>query len=684
MAGAALLSGPADAEARTAKARAQSKTSIGLLAGAGAPAKSAGKVGWFYIDERNHVLYGPRGKGGWGHGFSLLGVPGNAGAQGAAGVSGPTGAAGPAGPDGATGPAGSAGTQGATGAVGATGTAGPAGTAGPQGATGDTGAMGATGATGSAGTNGANGIVYPMLTGAGSPGANGVPEQDGQPYLDLSTGQLYLGSDGIWGSPVNVIPTDVATLGADGTVGGPSGSPLASDVLQTTRTIRGSLVVGSDTSESVSGFTDWTQRILGMLPSAPVRFRFRVANNCVVLGPQTAAVTIAGIYIGQPKPVTGARWNGTFAKAPTEVVAGGTTPTTGNQEYVTPWIQNDGLISAGQPFGLSMGFTATAGTVCCLSATGDPLCWSGTGASLQAGSSSAPTIGTAAIERLLDVRLEYEFETTPEQGKKFIAVLGDSISYGWNTSDGGAGSTWESWPGQAMLRTGHHFANLSVGGMTAAQPAETFLPGASWLWERIDLATTVPDVAIISLGTNDLDGGAATAAQTEAALATLIETFQSMGVGEIYLGTLIPRMYTGAVEANRLSLNHWIRLMPQNVAGVFDFDKIIGLNRTLTTAVSLSSGSTAATITGETGSGVYNGASVYGTGIASGTTVTAGGGVGQTALTLSAAATAAGSQQLTFVNPGSQSDPDLHSSAGAHPTRAGYQAMAASVTAGLS
>ena len=167
-----------------------------ILNGNGAPSKSVGIDGDFYIDVKNSKLYGPKYKGLWPEAISLKGPQGLTGANGldgadgktisntssTAGPIGPQGPAGPKGDTGAIGPAGPAGLPGLPGATGAQGAIGPAGPAGagsgspgPTGATGATGPQGPKGETGTAGSNGATGPQGPKgETGtAGSNGATG-------------------------------------------------------------------------------------------------------------------------------------------------------------------------------------------------------------------------------------------------------------------------------------------------------------------------------------------------------------------------------------------------------------------------------------------------------------------------------------------------------------------------------
>lgn len=214
------------AQKTTTKAAGRSTTTVvnTILNGVGAPAKTIGIDGDFYIDTKNANLYGPKTKGVWKVATSLKqleirteattigepgtvgptgpkgdkGLTGDKGATGAQGLTGATGAAGPAGPIGLTGATGLTGAAGPTGATGATGATGPQGLTGATGATGPAGPTGDTGATGAqgpqgvqgpAGATGPTGAQGPQgLTGAtGATGAAGVSISY---FVDLGTWTL--------------------------------------------------------------------------------------------------------------------------------------------------------------------------------------------------------------------------------------------------------------------------------------------------------------------------------------------------------------------------------------------------------------------------------------------------------------------------------------------------------------
>ena len=135
-----------------------------LLNGAGAPSKSIGIDGDFYIDTRSLLISGPKTKGKWPAARSMQGANGVNGSNGSDGRNGSDAksvttastVAGPAGPQGQAGAKGADGTNGAPGAVGATGPSG-SGSAGAPGAPGSNGSNGSNGSPGGTGLTGARG-----------------------------------------------------------------------------------------------------------------------------------------------------------------------------------------------------------------------------------------------------------------------------------------------------------------------------------------------------------------------------------------------------------------------------------------------------------------------------------------------------------------------------------------------
>jgi hypothetical protein len=175
----AILPSAIAVEKTSSKAAGPSPTTVvnTILSGSGAPAKTLGINGDFYIDTKNLNLYGPKTKGVWKIATSLKvkDVPVVANVIGESGAIGQTGAKGATGDKGATGATGAQGIQGLTGPIGITGLAGASGASGSAGAPGVAGAKGDAGAQGSQGASGASGASGS----AGTPGVAGAKGDTG-------------------------------------------------------------------------------------------------------------------------------------------------------------------------------------------------------------------------------------------------------------------------------------------------------------------------------------------------------------------------------------------------------------------------------------------------------------------------------------------------------------------------
>ena len=222
---------PAGKSAIVIKKAGRSSTSIPntILSGNGAPSKTIGIDGDFYIDIKNAFLYGPKTKSIWKIATSLrivdsreLAVPasGSDGAKGNTGEQGLTGATGSNGNTGSTGAKGADGAVGATGLPGANGAAGLPGSVGPAGSVGATGATGSMGASGSAGANGSAGAAG-INGSAGAAGINGVDGTKGDTGATGPAGPTgSVGAKGADGTNGTVgLKGDTGSTGATGNAG---------------------------------------------------------------------------------------------------------------------------------------------------------------------------------------------------------------------------------------------------------------------------------------------------------------------------------------------------------------------------------------------------------------------------------------------------------------------------------
>ncbi len=190
------------------KAAGRSATAVinTLLNGAGAPSKSIGIDGDFYIDTRSLLISGPKTKGKWPAARSMQGANGVNGSNGSDGrngsdaksvttastIAGPTGPQGQAGAKGADGTNGAPGPAGATGpsGSGSAGAPGAAGSNGSNGANGSPGGTGLTGARGETGTVGPSEVTVGTLTFSNISGA--VGSSSTSTLSSLKAGKSYL------------------------------------------------------------------------------------------------------------------------------------------------------------------------------------------------------------------------------------------------------------------------------------------------------------------------------------------------------------------------------------------------------------------------------------------------------------------------------------------------------------
>ncbi|MGC8750737.1 MAG: hypothetical protein ACP5P5_07825, partial [Hydrotalea sp.] len=192
------------------------QTGASALSGTGVPNNSLGNNGDTYIDNSTGIIYTKSGGVWTSTGNSLMGVTG---ATGAAGFSALSGSGTPANTLGNNGDtyidnitgiiyvkSGGAWISSGKSLMGATGVTGP------TGAVGATGAQGVQGITGNTGATGASGAS--VISGSGAP-SNGTGN-NGDTYIDITNGNIYQKSGGIW---VNSGASFMGVTGATGQTG---------------------------------------------------------------------------------------------------------------------------------------------------------------------------------------------------------------------------------------------------------------------------------------------------------------------------------------------------------------------------------------------------------------------------------------------------------------------------------
>lgn len=349
-----------------------------------------------------------------------------------------------------------------------------------------------------------------------------------------------------------------------------------------TITKRVTLCIGSDgVSVNTAASLDYNQRTLVQLPVTTKRWRLRVRNCSALTGTANAsAMDCSGVWIGTPNYAAGGvPWGRAFVSAPTQALPSFSTPADGS-EYTSGWVTDPALqFQRGVPTGVSHGLSATPSTTFAYSSMG--WTYGGVGKAAGAGLAATPTGLNNFV--VLDTRIEYEFETpTGISGIPTGVCIGDSITSGWSSDTSTPASALvsgcdphQTWPGASGIAGGFAWVNMGVGS-TKAQDWSNY---SGWRWLRCDITTTVPDFAIVSLGTNDVFAGTAVAT-IQQYIQAVITNLRILGINEIYLGTIVPRNYAGANETDRIAMNNWMRNMPGGIAGVFDFDKVTYLQAT--------------------------------------------------------------------------------------------------------
>lgn len=328
---------------------------------------------------------------------------------------------------------------------------------------------------------------------------------------------------------------------------------------------------GSGRSGSRSDVTDMCQRLLLALPVTTTQWRIRMRNSDAQGTAGTGVLSVAGFWIGNPTIPSSGAWAGAFASSPTQALTSFSTASDGS-EYTSSWVTDPAAqFTKGTLYGLSMGLTCTLGTVFRYQTVGGIYSLAA-GASAAAGSASAPS-SPQNFAGYMDIRLEYEFVTT--NGVAVVAFIGDSLMDGTTYNEGNGAWPHEGIAGSAGLRNGFCWTNLGVGGTKIADWGGAT---SAYQWTRNDLVTTVPDAAVILLGTND--GLSSTALATmKSGIRTVISNVTSLGIprGRIFLVTVPNANLTSTNESNRLAFNTELTYpIAGTCGGVIDADKVIG------------------------------------------------------------------------------------------------------------
>jgi lysophospholipase L1-like esterase len=175
-----------------------------------------------------------------------------------------------------------------------------------------------------------------------------------------------------------------------------------------------------------------------------------------------------------------------------------------------------------------------------------------------------------------DIRLEYEYVPDNSALANLVGlVVGDSIAGGYQNvgGDGGAYSAYEAWPGVAGLRMGHPIMGAAMAGAISS----SFATITNFSWTRLNLATTIPDYAIIALGVNDATSKTVLATYEDNITKLIEKLVNEKGIPSIYLATICPSELVAENEALRVSYNKFLRSLPAGAQGVVELDKQLAL-----------------------------------------------------------------------------------------------------------
>jgi lysophospholipase L1-like esterase len=328
--------------------------------------------------------------------------------------------------------------------------------------------------------------------------------------------------------------------------------------------------MGAPVNPTAAGtYADWAERFPIRFPVTTTRWRLRVANKSLADGTVfTTPWTVGNIYFGAPAAINNGRPTGQWNAAPTFAVAGGAVPIDGS-DWVSGWVsdpalqfQADTLAMVGRTLSSTGGGTGQA-----LTTTKPCFRNSTAGAAATITNTGSPT-NYASNTTVLDTRIEYEFV-----GSNLVGLfVGDSLTESANPGeDGGAQhlAIHEAWPGMVGQRLKIPWINAGIYG----SKEDSFASASAWGFSRLDLATTVPDFAVISLGSNSA-AASVSAATIQAGIANAIAVCRAAGIRRIFLTSILPRGFvdSSAQELARLAVNAWAGGLPGWVTGFFDFD----------------------------------------------------------------------------------------------------------------
>lgn len=349
----------------------------------------------------------------------------------------------------------------------------------------------------------------------------------------------------------------------------------------TTKTKRVTMSLGAPRTQSAAAaLANWAERIPVRTPRTTKRWRLRIANRALLPTaapiPLTQQFTLGDVFLGAPGALSAdGRPTGAWAATPTKIINSVLLKNDGT-DWVSDWIADEAL-QFGPNDTKQLGFTLSGtnnGNGVALTSSHYGFRSITAGINAVNGSQLART-NFSGNTLALDKRIEYEFEGEDPVG----LLIGASGDEGYNLTvalDGAGGyevlPVYETWAGVHGFRSKVHWVNASIVGATQTP----FLDKNNLNYTRFDLATTVPDFAVVSLGGNSvLAGGVLATIKTE--VATVVAQVRALGIKRVYLATICPAGLAAgsANEILRNNFNDWIRTNPFMCDGVIDVDLIL-------------------------------------------------------------------------------------------------------------
>lgn len=357
------------------------------------------------------------------------------------------------------------------------------------------------------------------------------------------------GSAGTWGTTLNSALTDL-----DG---------------RTVGTKKATHCFGSaNGSFDFDSAVDWLQRALVVLPVTTTRWRLVVASANAFTG--TAAnrpTSVASVYVGDPDFPAGGRWAGNCTGSMVAAITSALSVPGSGADATTGWVTDPAAqFAAHRPKVVSMAMSISAGTDDFI--TSDINAWTAAGSNSYVGTADASAVLAASAIWIHDVRLEYETQVDPST--PVVLVVGASAESGYNPDTPQDPS--ESWPYQLGLRSGCLVIGCGLGGTGMS----AFNSTSNRSLARLDLASTVPDIAVIgTAASNDINAGE-TLSTLKDMYANIRSALTTLGIPRFYALTVPPRSSLDSGKKTvKNNLNAWLRTLPLGMAGLLDADLLL-------------------------------------------------------------------------------------------------------------